>query len=292
MDWKSEKNSSDIIIAIHGYNDYANAFKLPAESLIKYKIDIISFDLRGFGKRKDKGNWFDLEIHLEYLKSLIKEIKQENPNKNIFLLGESMGGSIVLSLMNRNKDLPIEGAILVSPAIWNFSQTNFFKSVTLKILALIFPSLKVSGKGIVKVQASNNVEMLKELSQDEFFIQKPTLKSLNGIVNLMDESYIDSIEFLRRPIYNTFILIPIIDEIVPRKPLIRILESYQRDLIEIPKLKISLYEKNYHMILRDVNRDIAINEIKDWIFKKKENRENLMHVVKKLKEKKFYHKLD
>ena len=137
MSWKSEQNSSNIIIAVHGYNDYSNAFKLPAEYLIKHSIELISFDLRGFGKRSDRGEWFDLEIHLDDLKIFINKIKHDNPNKNIFLLGESMGGAIALSLANRNKDIPINGVILVSPAIWNFSKTNFFKSIALRSLSLI-----------------------------------------------------------------------------------------------------------------------------------------------------------
>ena len=283
MSWKSEQNSSNIIIAVHGYNDYSNAFKLPAEYLIKHSIELISFDLRGFGKRSDRGEWFDLEIHLDDLKIFINKIKHDNPNKNIFLLGESMGGAIALSLANRNKDIPINGVILVSPAIWNFSKTNFFKSIALRSLSLIFPNLKVSGKGIIKVQASNNIEMLKELSQDEYFIQKPTFKSLDGIVNLMDRSYIDSIEFLKNPNYDTIMLIPIIDEIVPRKPLIKILENQKKNTTEISKLKIYVYDKNFHMILRDINGVIALDEIKDWVLEKKENlnSQNLSQILKK-----------
>ena len=65
--------------------------------------------------------------------------------------------------------------------------------------------------------------MLKELSDDPFFIHKPKLKSLNGITNLMDESFEDAKNYLKNPTYNTLILIPINDQIVPRKPLIEIL---------------------------------------------------------------------
>ena len=38
-----------------------------------------------------------------------------------------MGGAIVTSLIaNQNKTLPIEGVVLVAPAIWNFSEEQFF----------------------------------------------------------------------------------------------------------------------------------------------------------------------
>ena len=38
-----------------------------------------------------------------------------------------MGGAIVVSLANQNKTLPIEGVVLVAPAIWNFTEENFLK---------------------------------------------------------------------------------------------------------------------------------------------------------------------
>ena len=69
-----------------------------------------------------------------------------------------------------------------------FSGPNFFSIVFSKI----FPNLSLSGKGLIKVQASDNLEILKELSDDPFFIHKPKLKSLNGITNLMDESFEDA----------------------------------------------------------------------------------------------------
>ena len=40
-----------------------------------------------------------------------------------------MGGAIVLSLLNTNNNLPIDGSILIAPAIWNFKERNFFKAL-------------------------------------------------------------------------------------------------------------------------------------------------------------------
>ena len=36
----------------------------------------------------------------------------------------------------------------------------------------------------------------------------------------MDESYIDTKSYLKKPSYDTIVLIPLLDEIVPRKPII------------------------------------------------------------------------
>ena len=54
-----------------------------------------------------------------------------------------MGGAIITSLMTHEKDLPIDGAVLVAPAIWNFSEKNFFKSLFMSLISKSFPNLKV-----------------------------------------------------------------------------------------------------------------------------------------------------
>ena len=74
---ETKKSSSNLIVAIHGYNDYSNAFKIPADFLLEYNIETIAFDLRGFGRNQDKGNWFNLDVHLDDIKFNIEKIKKE-----------------------------------------------------------------------------------------------------------------------------------------------------------------------------------------------------------------------
>ncbi len=292
--WVDSEASNIIILAVHGYNDYSKSFENPANLFSKFGIDTFSFDLRGFGSNDDAGHWFPLEVHLKDIDFVIKELIKKHPKKKIFLLGESMGGAILLSLVNQTEKLPIEGIILVAPAIWNFSDSNKFKSLFLKFFSFLFPEFRPNAKGIVKVRPSDNIPMLKEFSNDPSVISKPTLKSLNGIVELMDKSYLYSYEFFTNPIYDTLIIIPGIDEIVPRKPLLKLLheEKIRNKISE--KIFISLHEKNFHMILRDIDGDRVSREIKEWIIKKNEvkNLSSFKNVIQRLENLKFFHILD
>ena len=254
----------------------------------------IAFDLRGFGKNSNAGSWYSLKNHIFDLKEKLLEIKKKHPKKKIFLLGESMGGAIVISLLNSYDNLPIDGSILVAPAIWNFKERNFFKSITLTFLSKIFPNLSFSGKGFINIQASDNLEMLKLLSEDPFFIHKPNLESLNGITQLMDQSFEDASNYLKNPSYNTLILVPINDQIVPRKPLIELLQN--QDIKENigNKFDLAVYVKSYHMMLRDLEGDFVTREIKEWIL----NRNNIFTLnsfkipLEKLSNQPYYHILD
>ena len=292
--WGDETNSSGIILAIHGYNDYSKSFEIPANFLTKFNLLVIAFDLRGFGKNNSRGEWYTLERHINDIKNQITKLKKEYPKKKLYLMGESMGGAILFSLINSNKNLPIDGIILIAPAIWNFKKRNFFKSLTLNFFSKIFPNLSLSGKGLIKVQASDNLRLLKELSDDPFFIHKPKLKSLNGITNLMDESFEDAKNYLKNPSYNTLILIPINDQIVPRKPLIEILQNpdIKKNIGE--KFDLGVYIKSYHMMLRDVEGDFVTREIKEWIFKRKNISylNSFKNPIEKLLNQPYYHILD
>ena len=77
-------------------------------------------------------------------------------------------------------------------------------------------------KDVLKLRRVDNQEMLKTLAKDPYFVHNPNLRSLYGIIELMDESYEHTKIFLTKNNYPTLFLIPIKDEIVPRKPLIEL----------------------------------------------------------------------
>ena len=291
--WKADSEGEFIVIAVHGYNDYSYSFKYPANVFKKFGIDTYSFDLRGFGKNIDHGNWFPLETHINDIEKYLQKIKFENPNKKIFLLGESMGGAIVVSMANQKK-IPIDGIILVAPAIWNFTKKNFFKSTILNLFSGIFPNLTLSGDGIINVKPSDNIKMLKEFSSDSYVVHNPTLKSLNGIIKLMDRSFIETSTYLKNPNYETLIILPIIDEIVPRKPLLNILKKKEVKTNVGGKIRLGVYSNNYHMILRDLDGDKVSEEIKEWIINRRniKNLNSFKDVYKRLYSSDFFHQLD
>ncbi|MDC3090819.1 lysophospholipase [Rickettsiales bacterium] len=292
--WFSNDNSDILIIAIHGYNAHSGSFERPANLFSKFNINTISFDLRGFGLNKDFGEWFSLEVHVNDVYEIIKKICKKEPNKKIFLLGESMGGAIAISLVNKKKDLPLEGLILVSPALWNFSEANPVKSFIMKSFSNLFPNFRISGEGIIKVRPSDNLEMLKNYAIDPLVVHDPTAQSLSGIIDLMDKAYEQFQIFIKNPTIQTLIVIPGIDEIVPRKPMLHLLKNIDiyRNLNK--DLFLALYDKNFHMIMRDLDGDRISWEIKEWIIDKKRvlDFQTFKNVLQRLENSTFYHKLD
>ncbi|MFL2679875.1 MAG: alpha/beta fold hydrolase [Alphaproteobacteria bacterium] len=293
-EWGDKNNCEEIILAVHGYNDYGNSFEKPGLFLEKHNVCTLAFDLNGFGKNKNRGNWFNVNTQITDIESEIIKLKEKNPKKKIYLLGESMGGAIALSLISEKKSLPIDGIILIAPAIWNFTEKNPLKSFLMNFFSRIFPYFQVDGDSLIEVKATDNLEILRQLSKDPFFIHKPNLESLYGIIKLMDHSYKITRGYIVNPSYNTLILVPIKDQIVPRKPLIELLKESKVEINKSRKINLLVYKDSYHMMLRDINGDHISEKIKLWISKKNKSQKKYLFSdeYKKLENSEFHHMLE
>src|SRR3546814_7643349 len=66
----------------------------------------------------------------------------------LYLLGESMGGPVVLAALAGAKPPAVEGAVLVAPAVWARSTMPFHQRAGLWLGTHLFPWAKFSGRGL------------------------------------------------------------------------------------------------------------------------------------------------
>ena len=89
--WQSRGEPQAIVMALHGFNDYRNAFEATGRALAVHGIVTYAYDQRGFGKTPVRGRWSSTEVMGRDLKTLIHLIKQKYPDPPLYLLGHSMG---------------------------------------------------------------------------------------------------------------------------------------------------------------------------------------------------------
>ena len=77
----------------------------------------------------------------------------------------------------------------------------------------LIPGLTLTGRGL-KIQASDNVAMLRALARDPLVIHEIRVDTIYGLVDLMDAA-LDSAPFLEAPL---LIMYGAKDEIVPKNP--------------------------------------------------------------------------
>ncbi len=256
--WLPSHELNGVIIAVHGFNDYSNFIKDSVPFFNNQKLAVYSYDQRGFGDTRTRGKWSGRQTLSNDLTTFIKLVRKRHPQIPIYILGDSMGGAVTIITIAK-KDLPeVSGVILIAPAVWVRSEMFFYQRCLLWIAAHTIPWKKVTGESL-EITASDNIEMLKALGRDPLVIKETRIDALYGLSNLMDEAYINAELFK----INALILYGKKDEIIPRKP---VLEFYRRLPPGVQgQQQMILYENGYHMLLRDLQAEIVIQDIVNWI---------------------------
>lgn len=255
--WLPQQHIRAVIIGVHGFNDYRNAFVLPGSFLAKQGFAFYSYDQRGFGETRHRGLWpgkSRLQVDLYHF---ISTIEKQHPNIPIYLLGDSMGAAVVVSTLVRFPDLNVAGSILNAPAIWGGETMNRAYRLILWLASHTVPWYTVTGEGL-GVQVSDNIPLLREMSKDEQLIRETRFDSLYGLVQLMDEAFTVVPQLSRR----VLILYGQKDEVIPLHSVCRLIARLHKPL------EVHFYPQGYHLLLRDLQAHKVWKDIVVWIEQK------------------------
>lgn len=256
--WLPGETPQAIVIALHGFNDYSRFFEQPGHFLSNQGIACFAYDQRGFGDAPNRGLWAGSDTYRDDLQVLARLLKQRYTGLPVYLLGESMGGAVVMTAVSEYRDLPIAGSILVAPALWARATMPWYQTSLLWTLAHTVPWMTLTGKS-VGIKASDNIEMLRALGRDPLVIKKTRVESIYGLTNLMDEAFGSA----NRLTGNTLILYGEKDEVIPKKPTVTFLQAWLNKDKE--NKTVAFYEQGYHMLLRDLQAHKPWQDIATWI---------------------------
>ena len=249
------KDPRIIIVALHGMSDYSNGFDMPATWWATVGITTYAYDQRGFGQAPNRGLWAGSDALRTDLNDFVDAVHAKFPGKPVLVLGESMGGAVVLTGLASAHPPNVDGVILVSPAVWSRSDMPLSYRAALWVAAHMMPGMTVSGRGL-KIWPSDNIEMLRKLARDPLFQHTTRSDAVYGLVNLMDEAR-HAPEHLNDPPPILF-LYGKNDQIIPKKPT-------EATVAELGKrAEVHRYDKGYHMLLRDLDRQIVWNDVVAW----------------------------
>ena len=261
--WLPKTDPHAVLIALHGFNDYSRFFQQPAEYLSKRGIACFAYDQRGFGAAPKRGLWAGEAAYADDLHTFVRLIKQRYPERPVYLLGESMGGAIIITAMSQVNMPAVDGIILVAPALWARTTMPWYQTGLLWTLAHSMPWLTLTGEG-VGVKPSDNIEMLRALGRDPWVIKATRVEAVYGLADLMDEAYNSATQLHG----NTLMLYGEKDEIIPKKPTYAFLQKFLAK--DTAGKTIAFYQQGYHMLLRDLQAPTAWKDIVAWINKKPE----------------------
>jgi acylglycerol lipase len=260
--WLPQGRITAVVLALHGFNDYANAFAGPGAALAQRGVATYAYDQRGFGAAPLHGSWAGRWQLAEDLGEASRLLRARYPDVPLYLLGESMGGAVVTVAMAGEDGIrkpDADGIILVAPAVWGRQTMSVAERSALWASIRIMPAVTLTGSGIVHVQPSDNLAMLRALGRDPLVIKATRVDAIYGLVDLMDAALADAPRLDVPLLY----LYGERDEIVPKKPtemMIANLPPAQRG-----EQRIAWYANGYHMLLRDLDAAVVVGDIASWI---------------------------
>lgn len=255
--WSPAGEPRAVIIALHGFNDYGFAFDDPGRALAGQDVAVYAYDQRGFGAGPDHGYWPGEKALSDDLITAVGLIGARHPGKPLYLLGESMGGAVVMVTMAR-KDAPkVAGIILSAPAVWGRGSMNVFQRAALWLTSYSMPWLTLTGRGL-HIMPSDNIEMLRRLGADPLIIKETRVDAIHGLCDLMDHAA-EVGPLLHVP---TLALYGDKDEVVPAEPTYKVF----KELPDRPSPPVrAFYANGYHMLLRDLEAKVVLADIASWI---------------------------
>ncbi len=259
--WLPEDESAApwaVVLALHGFNDSRDAWEIPAPWFTRAGMALYAPDQRGFGQAPDRGGWAGVPAMVNDAAAMAEQLRTRYPASRLFLIGESMGGAVLMRLATATGAPKVDGYVMAAPAVWGRAEMNFFFRGALWVADRVAPGMELTG-GPVRVLATDNRAALRRLSTDPLTLHATRVSTLNGLVNLMDGA-LGSAHVFSGP---ALFLYGGKDQLVPdhaTRAAWRALEATGD-----PFVRIAYYPHGYHLLLRDLGRAAPIGDTIAWM---------------------------
>jgi alpha-beta hydrolase superfamily lysophospholipase len=258
------------VVALHGMNDYSNAFDMPGRYWARRGVATYAYDQRGFGASENPGVWATADTMVADLHAAVAAVAGRHPGVPLFVLGESMGGAVVLAALAEPPPpgfAPlagrVRGAVLSAPAVWGRRSLNPLYRAALWIGRNTVPFARLEPPRDLRIVPSDNIEMLRALGRDPLVLKRTRVDAVAGLVDLMSRAE-DAVS--RLPDVPVLVLYGRREEVLPKPAIGRALE-------ELEAMKggpgngapeVAVYERGYHMLLRDLQAETVWRDVLAW----------------------------
>lgn len=253
-----------VVLALHGFNDHSGNFltdslaALNAGGLLVY-----AYDQRGFGGAPNRGYWAGAETLAADAADAARLLRRRHPDLQLYLLGESMGAAVAIVASAGASPPPVDGYVLLTPALWSREFMNAVMRGGLWLIARTMPLMSFSG-GVSGVVASDNPAALRRLGRDPLVLRTTRVDSAVGLVDLMDAA-VTALPACCRSADGrhvpSLILVGGQDMIVPNRASRAAVARIAPDA----PVRLGVYRQGFHLLLADRNRDTVVQDIMSFL---------------------------
>ena len=256
QNWHPQALARAVFVIVHGHGGHSGIFTRMVEYLIERNYVVYSFDLRGHGRSPGQrgyiNNWAEFRADL---RAFLKLVTSQEADLPLFLMGQSLGGTIALEYVLREAN-QLQGLILMSPALGLVGVTSW-KLWLGKMLSHIWPNFALD-TGLDLSAGSRDPEVIAANSRDPLRHSQGTARLATELLKTIDWIYAHARE-LQVPI---LILHGGADRVtVPESSRI----FFER-LILADKERLE-YPGSYHELHNDLNYQEVLGDMWDWLNK-------------------------
>jgi acylglycerol lipase len=251
--WQPEGAARGVVVIVHGFNSHSGQYLWVGEQLSSNGLAVYALDLRGRGRSEGERNYVEkMTDYTGDLQTLVMTAKAENPGLPVFLLGHSAGG-VVSCLFALEYRAEIEGLICESFA-FQVPAPDFALAVLkgLSYIAPHFHSIKLKNEDFSRdlkvVEAMNADPLIKDEAQP--------IETMAELVRA-DERLKKEFPLIKLPL---LILHGTADKAAKPSG-----SQFFYDTAGSPDKTLKLYEGHYHDLLNDLDKEVVMADIQNWI---------------------------
>jgi alpha-beta hydrolase superfamily lysophospholipase len=255
---ETEADPEIVIVGVHGMNDYAQAFHMAAPYWAARGVKTYAYDQRGFGRSIGRGDWPDEELMREDLRTAVKLARTAHPDATLAVVGISMGGAVTMSAFG--SDNPPEGVdriILSGPGLRGWGTVPISHRIALWASVRVRPNWVVVPPRFVKIEPSDNNEMLRRMWNDPLRMGDNKISQVHGVVSVMESAHKAAPRLPAN--IPTLLTYGAKDIVIPEKGLRRTAKVLP------PHVRTAYYPNGYHMLLRDLQAEVVFEDVMTFL---------------------------
>jgi acylglycerol lipase len=251
--WQPEGKARGVVVIVPGFNSHSGQYLWVGEQFAKNNLAAYAIDLRGRGRSEGERFYVEkMEDYTDDVATLVRTAKSENPGVPVFLLGHSAGG-VVSCIYALDHQSEIDGLICESFA-YDLPVPGFVLSL-LKGFDYIAPHLHVY---TLKNEHFSRDPLVVEAMKNDPLIKAESEPTQTATV-MIDASRRLHEEF---PLIKLPVLILHGTEDKATNPSG---SQFFYDHAGSTDKTLKLYEGHYHDLLNDLDKEIVMADINDWI---------------------------
>lgn len=251
--WQPEGAPRGVMVIVHGFNSHSGQYEWAAEQFTKNGLAVYALDLRGRGRSEGERYYVEkIEDFTDDVEMLVKQAKSENPGLPVYMLGHSAGG-VTACIYALDHQSEIDGLICES----------FAYELPVPEIVLTFL------KGLSYITPHTHVFSLKN---KDFTRDEKTVEEMNNDILIKGES---------QPAQTAKVLLNAAERLTEEFPKITLpvlilhgtadkatKPSGSQHFYEAAGSRdktLKLYEGHYHDMLNDLEKEVVMADIQNWI---------------------------